>query len=565
VKEVLSPLLFFQRFFLPALWLLVLWAIWRTIVKKDAAIGLAFYLGIVIVVDGFLNTAIYLPGLATGSIRYSEVCAGFLFLIPPVATSRTAPFGAVRLLCVVYFGLLALSVLRSDLLFASTFDFRARIVPQIVAVVVAGRGLRSPDFFRRFLLCMMVLCILIGLFVLWDLFFDRWLIQSEQLFKPEYGVSRQHGRFGSFFLNPNYLGAFVVLLFPVVFVATMNERTAWAKALGGVTLLSLAFSLVETQSRGPLVAMSAVVVLLLFGPAGRVSRTQRLGAFSAVAVLFIVLMPGFFTRATGRFDQINDELSGENARTRETIWRYTNRAIADNPVLGIGFGEQHFQRTIMYDYGLLYDYGAESLDNPHNSYLQMTVYAGFPALFAFIAANGLLLLCAFQWVRRSHSEITHIGFGLLVGIAGFLLVIYPDMHMFTPNVAPVYWVFFVLLLSLITQTGNAQPRMNKAYESGDSHVENPVQRLAGQSAAVAPRHRWDRNRAAAARFDTPGEDREAAAHDSPLWPDSRDQQAAVQQSAGWRAIGGPGPYSKTELLSRRRTGRIHPPGTDSDC
>ena len=37
MKEYLTGLLFFQRFFLPALVALVVWAAWQTVWKKDLA------------------------------------------------------------------------------------------------------------------------------------------------------------------------------------------------------------------------------------------------------------------------------------------------------------------------------------------------------------------------------------------------------------------------------------------------------------------------------------------------------------------------------------------------
>ena len=48
--------------------------------------------------------------------------------------------------------------------------------------------------------------------------------------------------------------------------------------------------------------------------------------------------------------------------------------------------------------------------------------------------------CRRRWLRGCDT----------VWLAGFLAVIYPDMHMFTQTVAPVYWVFFGLLLPLAT-------------------------------------------------------------------------------------------------------------------
>jgi hypothetical protein len=95
VNDYLTPLLQFQRFFLPGLLALLVWATWRMRWRKDLAVGLALYLGLVIIVDGFMNTGIYLPGLEKGSIRYSEVCAAFLLFTRPPASPRRSPYGAV--------------------------------------------------------------------------------------------------------------------------------------------------------------------------------------------------------------------------------------------------------------------------------------------------------------------------------------------------------------------------------------------------------------------------------------------------------------------------------------
>jgi O-antigen ligase len=458
VRTFLEPLLFFQRFFLPVLIGLVLWAAWRTFVKRDLGVGLAFYLGLVIIVDGFLNTGLFIPGLERGSIRYSELCAVSLFFARPPAAPSDGTYKAIRILVALYFLLLLLSAFRSDSVMAGIFEFRMRIVSQIVAFVIAVRGLRSPEDYRRFFWGLTVLAVLLALFVFWDIFFDRWLISSDMLSKPEYYMNRRHGRFGSFFLNPNYLGAFTVLVFPGVFAWALNETRWILKAFAGSGLIALGFCLVETQSRGPVLAFAIVLFLLLLGPAGGMSRVRRLGLAVPLFGLFALLMPGFIEHASGRFDTIEQEASTEG-RSRMTVWQYTQRAIADHPLAGIGFGEQQFLR-VMEDYGFREEYAEESLDNPHNSYLQITVYAGYPALFAFVLGNLLLLFRAMRATLRGVPDgMTGFTFGLAVGIGGFLTVIYPDMHMFTQTVAPVYWVAFGLLLALTTSSNSLQAKV----------------------------------------------------------------------------------------------------------
>ncbi len=447
----LTALLQLERLFLPGLFALVVWAVWRTVFRQDLAVGLALYLGLVIIVDGFFNTGIFLPGLEKGSIRYSEICALFLLLNRLPTPPTHPPRRTVYLLVGLYFVLLFVSVLRSDPMLAGIFEFRRLIVPQIIALLVATRALYSPEQYRRFFLSLMALVILVGLFVFWDLFFDRWLLKSDTLSDSMYWNNRKHGRFGSFFLNPNYLGAFVVLVFPVTFVWAIKEQQPWTRLYAWIGLLALLFSLVETQSRGPLLAFGIALVLLVFGPAGEVSRKRRLGFLGIFVGAFAIFMPGFFEHAIERFDTLDQETTTEYGHSRRTAWFFSAAMIADHPLSGIGFGEQQYLKA-MDTYVNAKEFGMKSLDNPHNSYLQAAVYAGIPALAAFLLANlALLRQAAGAAIRAGTNGRAHVVFGLAVGVVGFLMTIYTDMHLFTQTVAPVYWVFFGLLLALASE------------------------------------------------------------------------------------------------------------------
>lgn len=443
----LAPLLQLQRFFYPGLFALVGWAVWRTVVKRDVAVGLALYLGLVIIVDGFLNTGIYLPGFAKGSVRYSEVCALFMLTRRPSGSLAGGQSRASTLLIGMYFSLLFVSVFRSEPLMGGVAEFRQIVIPQIVAFALALRGLGSPAAYRRFFLAFTALIILIGLFTFWDLFFDIWLMRSDTLLSPHYWMNRKHGRFGSFFLNPNYMGGFAVLVFPAAFVQALRERQAAARLMAWVGLLALVFALVETQSRGPLLGFGLTLSVMTIVPGGGVSRKRRLGFLALFIAVFSLFMPGFYKHASERFRLLDKERSVDEV-SRQSVWNFTVRIILDHPLAGIGFGERQFVR-MMRQYGFEERYRAASLDNPHNSYLQAAVYAGVPAVLAFLTANALLLLRA---VRRAladnRDERAPLILGLAVGITGFLAVIYPDMHLFAQSVACTYWVFFGLLSSL---------------------------------------------------------------------------------------------------------------------
>ena len=112
-------------------------------------------------------------------------------------------------------------------------------------------------------------------------------------------------------------------------------------------------------------------------------------------------MPGFYEHSIKRFDSIDEETTTV-ARSRQSVWNYTAKIIEDHPVRGIGFGEQRFVAA-MNAYGFKEQYAEQSLDNPHNSYLQMAVYGGIPALAAFLLANVALLAKAVRVCMRSRS------------------------------------------------------------------------------------------------------------------------------------------------------------------
>lgn len=455
MREILAYLLPLQRLFLPGLIVLLVWAIWKTVVRRDRAVGLALYLALIIIVDGFLNTGIYLPGLEKGSIRYSEVCAAFLLITQPPASPSLPPRRTVHWLLWIYFALLFVAAMRTDPIQVGIFDFRKLIIPQIVACLVAARGLGTGSEYRRFFFCLMTVVLICGLFLFWDLFFDRLILKSDMLSHPIYEHNRKLKRFGSFFLNPNYFGAFILLVFPAAFVWTLNERKSWTRLYGWVTLLVLLFCLTQTQARAALLAFGITILSLCLGPAGKMSRKRRFGFLALIMLVLSLFMPGFYEHAAKRFDSLESETA--EGRSRETTWLYTEHIIADHPLIGIGLGESQFM-TFMNAYGFQEKYGVEPLDAPHNSYLQAAVYAGIPALAALLLANVLLLgRAASAFLRGADEEVTRTGFGLAVGISGFLICIYTDLQLFT-TVAGVYWVLFGLLLSLITKSPGTQPR-----------------------------------------------------------------------------------------------------------
>ncbi|HVZ17114.1 MAG TPA: O-antigen ligase family protein, partial [Terriglobales bacterium] len=306
------------------------------------------------------------------------------------------------------------------------------------------------------------LALLVGLFCIWDVMFDRWILHSDVLFSDAYTHNRRVGRFGSIFLNPNVLGAFVVLVFPQLFILSLTERQRLVRLYLVIAMLGLVFCLVETQSRGPILAFGGALTLLVLGPVRGMSRTRRVAGMLAFIAALAVLMPGFFEHSATRFrDQGYDESA--EVLGRASVWEYTQRLIFDHPLGGVGFGEQQFLRA-MSATDFLERYGEHSLDNPHNSYLTAAVFAGIPALLVFLVFNAALLAKAFarSWQTTPDDPWGNAVFGLAVCTAGFLICMYPDMHLFTPNIAPTYWLSCGILMSMLSLSkGTSEARMRR--------------------------------------------------------------------------------------------------------
>jgi O-antigen ligase len=459
---MLELLLPFQRLFKPGLILLLLWSSYRTVFKRDRAVGLVLYLGLIIIVDSFYNTGIYIPGLEYGSIRYSEVCAFFLILNNPSVKQSVRSNRLILFLLILYFLLFFYSGLRGYTFEDGINNFRRYIIPQITAFLVSYRGFNKKEDYERFLFHFMTLLIIIGLFTFWDLFFDRWILHSDTLRSMTYLSGRKHGRFGSFFLNPNYLGAFAVLVFPVVFIRALLEKENLKRIYCWIGVLALAFALVETQSRGPLLGFVVSLFFFVFIPTKGFSMFKKIAFICAFLFVFYLFLPGFFEHATERFSMIESEMA-EDTKSRNTVWSYTFDIIRDYPIFGIGLGEtQYFKYMIAY--GFIEEFLSRPLDNPHNSYLQIAVQAGIPSLFIFVFLNFLLIKKGIYTLFKSKkSEMGLILTGFVSGMCGFLIANVAGSFMFVESNAPAFLVVFGLVFSIINLIGS-----NKNYENINS-------------------------------------------------------------------------------------------------
>jgi len=179
-----------------------------------------------------------------------------------------------------------------------------------------------------------------------SLFVGVWSLLS---FKGVIGGSSnlQGGRAQGGVGDPNFFANIQLVVLPVVLVLAADTKVRWQRYFFGFTALVGIASILSTLSRGGLIALLLVLVLIPFIPARAIFPSPRhkavVIAFLAVGLLVLFSRPTFrgeiVKRATTIFNQNQTDASGSSAGSgREEIWKAAMHSIHDHPALGVGYG-----------------------------------------------------------------------------------------------------------------------------------------------------------------------------------------------------------------------------------
>lgn len=444
---MLSVFLQFYRFTFPSLILVFFWALYKSIIKKDQPMGLVLLLALQIIVDGYLNTGLYIPGFTVGSIRFSEIFFILIFF-SYLSKKNTKIEPLIRNLLLIYYILFFIAALRGITITYGIFTFRALVIPQVIATWIAFKGFEEAEDYHKFFYYLSILLIFMGLFVFWDKFFNMVFLKSSTLGEAIYWQNRGNNRFGSFFLNPNMYGSFIVLILMSLFTCIYWVK-GWLKN-GIVTtgLLLTLLGIVLTGSRGPVLAVGISIIVYIFLPNQIIPFAKRAKILFVGLILLTLLMPGFFTSATRRFTEEQSAASTSMEHvSRLSLWIATIEIISNHPLLGVGLGEETFKRAVAKETNFIEKYGY-TLDNPHSSYLQLCVMTGVLSLVVFFLLNFIIINRAIKSLTNENAQRNMLfTSSIIAGIIGYLFSLAVDMSLFT-KVAQIYWTMFGLLYSM---------------------------------------------------------------------------------------------------------------------
>jgi O-antigen ligase len=221
--------------------------------------------------------------------------------------------------------------------------------------------------------------------------------------------------------DPNFYAQLLVLLVPLALDRAFGEHRRLLRLAAWYAAAVMAASVVFTFSRGGLLALGLVVLLML---ARRPVRWRALAALGLAAALAIPFLPdGYLDRLTAL-----GQVGTVESTTDVSIRGRTAEAGAgwamfmDNPLTGVGVGNYagHYQ-----EYARTSGIEVKRVDRePHNLFLEVAAETGIPGLAAFGAmiagAVAAIVIARRRWRAAGRAREADLAYAVGMALAGWL-------------------------------------------------------------------------------------------------------------------------------------------------
>ena len=262
--------------------------------------------------------------------------------------------------------------------------------------------------------------------------------------------SNIYGRTTSFFDNPNYLAAYLALIFPFAIYLTYAARTKKEKFLCILCNMIIALCAVFTWSRGAWLAMLVCLVIqcIIYS-----RKTMRfLWLFVASLPLLPFVLPN---NIITRFLSIGN-LSDSSIMYRMYTWRGSMRMVKDYFWGGIGYGQDAFRELYpVYSYA-----GIESAAHSHSLYLQILLGMGIGGFICFALIIVFYAQKSFEYLKSPSDQLSFMRTASsLIAVTSLMIMGFFDYVWYNNRVFFLFWIVMAIGVSCIR---NGNVRMLKA-------------------------------------------------------------------------------------------------------
>lgn len=250
--------------------------------------------------------------------------------------------------------------------------------------------------------------------------------------------------------NPNVLGEYLLLVLPPALVFFLKDKakslSKWVYlGISGVMLLCL----ILTQSRGCWLGFMATAAIFI---------TFYEGRLWGLVPLVLCAMPFIMPQTIiDRLLSIGD-MGDSSTSYRVFIWMGAMGILRNYFIGGIGMGEGAFSQVYP-----LFSYNAIVAPHAHNTFLQLLVEGGIPALVTFIAVIILVLKGGYKAYRINAKKSTDalMILGLGAGVIGFVVQSMFDYTFYNYRVMAVFFMVLAIVVSFRYLPENTEKEGNE--------------------------------------------------------------------------------------------------------
>lgn len=212
------------------------------------------------------------------------------------------------------------------------------------------------------------------------------------------GGGRVWGPPGGMLAGNNELAVGLIMVLPLAYYLFLVAERRWLRWALGFSMVAMAFGILGSQSRGALLALLAIALMLGLKGKRPVRTTLALLVLSASAITF---MPDSWTE---RMETISTYGEDRSAMSRVWTWQTLWNLALDRPLIGGGFRSDSAEVFSIYspDQGR----GSFSQDSyvAHSIYFQALGEHGFPGLILYLSFGIWIWVAAGRLGRQTKDD-----------------------------------------------------------------------------------------------------------------------------------------------------------------
>ena len=316
------------------------------------------------------------------------------------------------------------------------------------AYFVIKNIISSPNLVKRCLYALVISSALVSAYGIYQNYFGEISMKWQDISV----FSDIRGRVVSTFDNPNVLGEFLVLIFPITLALLATAKKANERFFLFFSALLSCFCLVFTWSRGAWLACFITTALFLCVS----SKYFFTAGILSVPIIGMVA----FLRSDSAIIRRITSFGDSSTSYRVNIWKGVLRMTEDIGFFGIGIGEEAFGKV----YPIYSLSGIEAAPHSHNLYLQIIVEMGIFALLSFAIFIFIFMLFSFSFSKNAMGRSNKlICMGIFCGAAALLIQGLTDYVWYNYRIFLLFWIVVGLGVAHVYTAKDTEEESDRIY------------------------------------------------------------------------------------------------------